>query len=270
MKYGCRAHDYGRFSPAGLAATLRQAGYDAAQLALPKAIEGIDSLAQVRPDQIEAVRAAFDGSGIEITVLSCYQDLGSADAETRRAAVAAVCHALTLQKQLGARQVGSESSCGDLTQEEKAAALPLLTDSVLRIVECAARLDAVFALEPVYVHALGTAQALRALMARVADPAHFKVIFDPVNVLTAETAARQSEVWPEWIETIGGQLAAVHVKDAVFPPVGPRRPTALGEGQMEYGLLRDWLHRAYPDAALLRDEGILPCAAADLQWMKRL
>lgn len=270
MKYGCRAHDYGRFEPEMLASVLHKAGYNAAQVALPKAVAGIESMASVTDEQLMRVRSAFEQAGIELSVLSCYQDLSAEDGEARNRAVELVCLALQYQKKLGACQVGSESACRDLTEDEKAAALPRLTDSVLRIVEHAAKIDAVFALEPVFVHTLGTAAKLRRLIEQVADPAHFKVIFDPVNVLTAETVAHQTELWQEWTQLIGGQLAVVHMKDAIFPASGPRVPTALGEGQMDYTVIAKWLHEAYPNAALLRDEVILPAAPADLAYMQRL
>ena len=41
MKYGCRAHDYGCFTAQELAKVLADNGYNAAQLAMPKAIQGI-------------------------------------------------------------------------------------------------------------------------------------------------------------------------------------------------------------------------------------
>lgn len=270
MKYGCRAHDYGRHTPEKLAAVLQDNGYNAAQLALPKAICGINGMDNIRPDQLEAVRTAFDAHHIQITILSCYRDLSAPDADVRQAAIRDICQALAHQKVLGAGAVGSESACQDLTEEQKAAALPLLTDSVLRIVEKANALDGVFALEPVFVHTLGTPEKARALLEQVADPARFKIIFDPVNVLTARQVPHQDSFWSTWCQVIGPQLAAVHVKDAVFPPQGPRTPTALSEGQMDYTVLRPWLHREHPDAALLRDEVILSCAQADLAYMRRL
>ena len=73
MKYGCRAHDYGCFTAQELAKVLANNGYNAAQLAMPKAIQGIKSLVDVTPDQLEDVRSAFAAANIEITVLSCYQ-----------------------------------------------------------------------------------------------------------------------------------------------------------------------------------------------------
>ena len=250
MKYGCRAHDYGCFTAQELAKVLADNGYNAAQLAMPKAIQGIKSLVAVTPEQLEDVRSAFAAANIEITVLSCYQDLSNPDAEVRRSAVSSVFSALKCQVTLGAGQVGSESACRDLSPEEKAATLPLL--------------------EPVYTHTLGTLEALQKLKETVADPQHFHIIFDPVNVLTADTAAHQAEFWPGWCEVIGKDLACIHMKDALFVPNAPRIPTPLGEGQMDYTILRDWLHREHPDAALLRDEVILSAAQRDLNFIRAM
>ena len=244
--------------------------YNAAQLAMPKAIRGIQNFTDITPAQLTDIRTAFAEAGIEISVLSCYQDLSNPDTAIRENAVAAVCRALHYQKAVGAKHVGSESACRDLTEDEKAATLPLLTDSILRIVEQAAKIDACFALEPVFVHTLGTVEKLRTLKEAVADHDHFHIIFDPVNVLTAADVPRQAAFWPAWCEVIGKDLACVHMKDAVFHPDAPRTPTALGAGQMDYTVIREWLHRDHPDAALLRDEVILPAAQADLAYIKAL
>ena len=154
MKYGCRAHDYGCFTAQELARTLADQGYNAAQLAMPKAIRGIADMNGISPEQLEEIRTAFAEADVEITVLSCYRDLSSPDDGTRTAAVADVCRALHYQKATGAKQVGSESSCRFLTEEQKAAELPLLTDSILRIVEQAAKLDACRALKNSYHNGL--------------------------------------------------------------------------------------------------------------------
>ena len=64
--------------------------------------------------------------------------------------------------------------------------------------------------------------------------------------------------------------ACIHMKDALFVPNAPRIPTPLGEGQMDYTILRDWLHREHPDAALLRDEVILSAAQRDLNFIRAM
>ena len=61
---------------------------------------------------------------------------------------------------IGMGVTGLAASAG-VSEEQKAAELPLLTDSILRIVEQAAKLDACFALEPVFVHALDTVEKRR-------------------------------------------------------------------------------------------------------------
>lgn len=268
MKYGCRAHDLGRYPAAELARRLRQSGCNAAQLTLPKAIAGIDGYDDIRPDQLEAVRTAF--AEVEISVMGCYQDLSCADEDQRRRAVDTVCRALGCGKAVGTKSVGSESACRDLTHEEKLAAIPRLTDSVLRIVERAAALDMVFAIEPVFHHVFYEPEVLDHLLNTVADPVHLKVIFDPVNLLTAGTVLNQDACWQSWTDVIGPRLAAMHIKDARFPVGAPRIDTPLGQGDMDYRTISRWLHRQHPDAALLRDEVIAESFARDMAFLHTL
>ena len=51
MKIGCRAHDYGKHPAQELALILHNAGYQAAQVAVPKAIEGINDYQHISPEQ---------------------------------------------------------------------------------------------------------------------------------------------------------------------------------------------------------------------------
>lgn len=270
MKYGCRAHDYGKQSAASLAQALRTAGYDAAQLAIPRAIEGIGNYADIRETHLLEIKKAFDGENIEISVLSCYMDLTAPDEEARLAGVENVCRRLRDLKTLGARQVGSETSHHALTPAEKAAAVPRMLDSVLRIVEEAARIDAVFAVEPVDFHPLDSLESLQKLLDAVGDPIHLKVIFDPVNLLNAGTVMHQGEAWKSWIQVIGKQLGAMHIKDAYVLSDGTRQLMPLGQGEMDYRAIAAWLHRDYPDIPLIRDEVMLPNAADDLKFMRKL
>ena len=271
MKYGCRAHDLGRYPAAELARRLRQSGCNAAQLTLPKAIAGIDGYDDIRPDQLEAVRTAF--AEVEISVMGCYQDLSCADEDQRRRAVDTVCRALGCGKAVGAKSVGSESACRDLTHEEKLAAIPRLTDSVLRIVERAAALDMVFAIEPVFHHVFYGPEVLDHLLNTVADPVHLKVIFDPVNLFTtkdAQNAAFQAEHWKSWLAVIGKQLGAMHCKDCRIEPDGSKTLVGLGKGQMDYAPILDWLAQYAPETPLIRDEVILECAPADIKILHQM
>ena len=80
MKIGCRAHDYGKHPAQELALILHNAGYQAAQVAVPKAIEGINDYQHISPEQLETLRSGFAAHDVEISVLGCYQDLSDPDA----------------------------------------------------------------------------------------------------------------------------------------------------------------------------------------------
>ena len=87
MKIGVRAHDYGKMEIEQLAKTLHSVGYEAAQLALPKAFAGIDSYEDITLSHLDRIRNAFEKNGIEIPVFGCYMDLGNPDESVRRFAV---------------------------------------------------------------------------------------------------------------------------------------------------------------------------------------
>lgn len=98
IRIGCRAHDYGKHTPVQLAHILHTAGYTGAQLAMPRAIEGIEDFASVTDTQLSAIFQAFDTEDIEITVLSCYMDLSAPDEPARLAGVENVKRCLGVRK----------------------------------------------------------------------------------------------------------------------------------------------------------------------------
>lgn len=269
MKLGCRAHDYGRHTPAELAALLAGRGYNACQLAPVKGLLGVESYRQLTLEDAAAIGAAFQDAGVEISVLGCYMDLSSPDPDIRRTAVENVIHCLELQKAMGAGCVGSESSYDHLDEEEKARRFPLLEDSVLRITEAAARWDGVFAIEPVFWYPLDSIQRTGALLDRVADPQHLGLIFDPANLLKKRDQSRQAEVWSSWLEAFGHRIRAVHIKDFILEG-DTYCPCSLGQGVMDYSAIGSWLVRCCPEMPLLREEVQLSSDLEDLNFMRRL
>lgn len=269
MKLGCRAHDYGRHSPAQLAALLAGKGYNACQLAPAKALQGVDSYQQLTPEDAAAIGEAFSQAGVEISVLGCYMDLSNPDPDIRQAAVSNVIHCLRLQAAMGAGCVGSESSYDHLDEAEKARRFPLLLDSVLRITEAAAQYGGVFAIEPVFWYPLDSLQRTQTLLDAAADPEHLALIFDPANLLKKRNQSHQAEVWNPWLETFGSRIRAMHIKDFVLEG-DVYCPRSLGQGVMDYTAIRRWLARCRPELPLLREEVQLSSDLADLDFMRRL
>ena len=119
MKIGVRAHDYGKMGIEKLAETLHNAGYQAAQLALPKAFAEIDSYADIKPEHLERIRRAFEKWEIEIPVFGCYMDLGNPDEDVRRFAVDTMKTCLAYSREIGAKVLGTETAYPHLSREEK-------------------------------------------------------------------------------------------------------------------------------------------------------
>ena len=118
-RIGCRAHDYGKLPAAELAAVLHAKGYTGAQLAMPRGIAGIADFAHITEEQLAEIRTAFAAQDVEISVLSCYQDLSAPDADARRAAVDAVKRTAGLCQGAGGQMVGSETGAGPLHGRER-------------------------------------------------------------------------------------------------------------------------------------------------------
>ena len=273
IRIGCRAHDYGKHTPAQLAHILHEAGYNGAQLAMPKAIAGVEDFASVTDAQLDAIAQGFAAEDVQITVLSCYMDLSAPDDDARRAAVENVKRCLRYAKQVGAKMVGSETSWSSLSEEEKALRRPLMTDSLQRIAEEAVRQGTVFAVEPVAIHPLCSPEILAALLQAVDAPQNIKVIFDPVNLFTArdaQDAAFQAEHWKTWLTVIGRQLGAIHCKDCRIEADGIKTLVGLRQGQMNYTPIIDWLARYAPDTPLIRDEVLLEHAPADVKILHEI
>ncbi len=270
MKTGVRAHDYGKMEIEKLAETLHGEGYEAAQLAMPKAIVGIENYGDITEDHLERVRRAFERWQVEIPVFGCYMDLGNPDEEIRRYAVDTVKMCLGYTKKVGANVLGTETAYPHLSREERKIWRPYMEDSIKRIVEEAVRLDVKAAVEPVYWHPLEDMETVLDIMEKIGDEEHLRMIFDPVNLLENPETTDQASLWAEWLESTGKYVEAVHVKDFCREADGEYRPVPLGEGVMDYTFLSEWLRANRPDMYLLREEMDPAKAKQDIEFMKRL
>ena len=183
MKIGVRAHDYGKMEIEELATKLYEEGYNAAQLALPKAFMGIDSYGDITLNHVEKIRKAFEDRNIEIPVFGCYQDLGNPNDDIRKNAVDTIKMCLAYSKEVGAKVVGTETAYPRLNTEEKKIWHPHMCDSIKRVMEEAVRLDVKLAIEPVYWHPLDSLEVVMDVINEINDEKHLRIIFDASNIL---------------------------------------------------------------------------------------
>ena len=270
MKIGVRAHDYGKMEIECLAEKLHNEGYEAAQLALPKAFVGIDGYGDITLNHLERIRKAFEEKKIEIPVFGCYQDLGNPDEEIRRNAVDTIKMCLAYSKEVGAKVVGTETAYPRLSAEEKKIWHPHMIDSIKRVVDEAARLDVKLAIEPVYWHPLYSLEIVMDVMEQVGDEEHLRMIFDASNLLEFPDETNQYKYWSEWLEATGKYIEAMHIKDFKLDENGQYVPTCLGDGVIDYTAISEWLHRVSPDMYLLREEMNPETAKRDIEYLRRM
>ncbi len=270
MKIGVRAHDYGKMEIECLARKLNSEGYEAAQLALPKAFVGIDCYGDITLNHLERIRNAFEENKIEIPVFGCYQDLGNPDDDIRKKAVDTIKMCLAYSKEVGAKVVGTETAYPRLNTEEKKVWHPHMIDSIKRVVDEAARLDVKLAIEPVYWHPLDSLEVVMDVMEQVNDEEHLRMIFDASNLLEFPDATDQGKYWTRWLEATGRYIEAMHIKDFRLDEKGCYVPTLLGEGVIDYTAIKRWLHNNAPNMYLLREEMNPVTAAGDIEYLKSM
>lgn len=270
MKIGVRAHDYGKMEIEELARVLKDEGYQAAQVAMPKAFCGIECYEDITPKHLERIRSSFEENGIDIPVLGYYMDLGNPDEEIRANAVKTLKQCLVYGREIGAKMIGTETACKCLSREEKEQWRPFMMDSIKRIMEEAVRLDVKLAIEPVQWHPLENVERVLDVMDEIGDEEHLRMIFDASNVLDAVNCTNQKKYWSDWLEQTGKYIETMHIKDFKVDAAGQYCPTLLGEGVIQYETISRWLHANRPDMYLLREEMNPAAAQRELAFLRKL
>lgn len=268
MKIGVRGHDYGRHGVAEYAGLLHDEGYDTVQLAVPKAIAGVNSFDEITPALLDEISAEFAKQKVEIGVFSCYMDLSNPDDEVRRKAVETFCKGLSYAKAAGAKMTGTETSYEHLGPLEKQRRFPHMMDSLKRITEEAERLSVQIGLEPVAFHPLEDMETAVEVLEEIGSK-RLQLIFDPANLLQRPEEVRQEAYWKRCLALGGERIAALHIKDFQLTSGGERTACALGGGLMELAPFHEWV-KGKQDVAVIRDELDLAFARADIAYLQRM
>jgi sugar phosphate isomerase/epimerase len=253
MKIGVRAHDFGRLEVGELARRVKDAGFDCVQLAPAKAMQNVNSFADITPRVLEDISREFARADVELTVLGCYIEPSLPDRETRLKNVQIFCDNLHHAKELGISVVGTETTHFpiDAPPEEREKVYALLKDSVLRMAEAAEKTGANIGIEPVAEHTLNTPALTRRLLDEVGSD-KLKVILDPVNLLLPATFDEQERIFADAFQCFGAEIVALHVKDIVIES-NEKAWRNIGAGGVRYDLIMPWLRENKPEMRLLRE-----------------
>ena len=258
MRIGVRAHDFGRMSPDELASRIAAKGLTCVQLALNKAIAGLDLQAgDMTPGLAFHVGQAFQRNGVQIAVLGCYINPIHPDPAVRKGLLAFCKDHIRYSRDFGCGLVGLET--GSLNADysphpdnQGEAAFQQMLASISELVQEAQRFGVVVGIEAVTSHTVSTPARMRRLLDTICSN-NLQVIFDPVNLISLENHRDQDRIIRESFDLFGDRIAVIHAKDFTIHD-GAYRQVRTGLGRLNYRLLMDLISRRKPGISILLEE----------------
>ena len=244
IQIGIRLHDVNSQAPSELqtlearAAKAREEGFRCVHLALSKCIKGVSFDSAALNEGLAAyVRRIFREQELDVAVLGCYLNLAHPDREKVREFQSRYYGHLRVAALAGTGMVGTETGAPNAAYQLDAnthtdEALHTFMSNLEPVVEHAEQWGVVLAIEPVWNHIVFSADRALEVIRGIGSP-NLRIIFDPVNLLSAENIEKREKVLGEAMDKLCEHIAMVHLKDYVRE--GERlKSVAAGNGEMNY------------------------------------
>ncbi len=258
MRIGARAHDFGKLPADELARRIAETGMSCVQLALSKAIEGLDLRpGQLNPGLAFEIGQAFHRHGVQIAVLGCYINPIHPDPVTRRSLIGFFKEHLRYARDFGNGLVALET--GSLNADysphpdnQSEEAFREMLGTFEELVAEAEKFGVIVGVEGVATHTISTPARMRRLLDAIPSN-NLQVVFDPVNLLSFENHREQARVVQESFEQFGDRIAIVHAKDFIVEG-NALRTVRAGQGDFNYRPVIQWLEANKPGVSILLEE----------------
>lgn len=260
MLLGVRTHDFGKRSIEEHARTISAKGFKAVQLALPKAITGLDGgLGRLNPGMANYISDTLYKYGIRIAVLGCYINPVHPDRDERRRQLALFKEYLCYARDFGCSVVGTETGSLNVDfsfnpDNHGEEAFDLLVGSMCELVEEAEKFGVRVAVEGVAKYVMNSPERIRRLIDRIGSN-HLQVIFDPANLLTIDNYLDQDRIIKESFELFGDRIVALHAKDFIVG-AGELQSVQAGKGSLHYELVFRLLKQYKPLSYVLMEDTV--------------
>lgn len=257
-RIGMRAHDYGTRLIEETAGLVHQDGFGTIQLALKKACADFTSFDDMlTKEKAINIRQALEEQGVDISVLGVYLNYAHQDQSKRDTSIDIACQHMRLFHEFGCQVVGTET--GSLDPDYKwhpdnhsAYALNEFAKSVEKILITTDEVKGAFAVEAVAHHIIHTPQRMNEFIETMSDP-NLYVIFDPVNIITAENANRQKRLMYEMFELLEDRIRVIHAKDFIIVD-GEIKVVRPGQGMLDYDFLMDLIQQSQTSMDVLAED----------------
>ena len=272
MRIGVRAHDFGRLPAGELAAKIAAMGLSCVQLAVTKAIAGLDlKPGDMSPGLAFHIGQAFRRHNLQIAVLGCYVNPIHPDPKTRATLLGLFKEHLRYARDFGCGLVALESGSVNADysphpDNHGEAAFRDTTASLAELVAEAERFGVIVGIEGVTGHVVSTPGKMRRLLDSIGSN-NLQVVFDPVNFLDGENYRDQDRIIQESFELFGDRIAIIHAKDFVVEH-GAFRHVRSGGGQLNHELLLGLIEARKPCISVLLEETTPETVGESMQFLQ--
>lgn len=274
INLGVRAHDFGKLPAHQLAATVAAHGFTCVQLALAKALDGINTdTGSFSPGMARHVRQAFERHDVAISVLGCYINPIDPDETRRQQQMIRFKEHLRYARDFGcsvvATETGSRNADWSLHPDNASdSTLAELTDQIGELVLEAEKFGVFVCIEGVTRHVVSTPGRMKRVLDSIGSP-NLQVLFDPVNLLSLENHQDQQQVMDQAFALFGDKIAVIHAKDYVVAPA-ELKPALIGEGALQFQTLFHHLRSRKSYIDVLLEETSPATVAVSVRNLKQL
>ncbi len=286
LRFGLRAHDFGRFPPEILAEKLAAFEPASIQVALAKAFPDMPADVEfLSPGYARRIRQIFKARGIAIAVLGCYINPVHPDFGEREKQLKRFEEHLRFARDFGCSIVGTETGslnpdCSFHPGTQGPEVFDRLCESVGRLARVAERCGSIVGIEPVAdQHTISTIERTRELIERIHSPA-LGIIFDPVNLIPAAGLGAaglgaaglgegQAAFFERAFAAFGRHIVAVHAKDFRLENGKKSEALAAGAGDFDFEAFFRLLQAEKPEIDVILENTSPATAPAALQFVAR-
>jgi L-ribulose-5-phosphate 3-epimerase len=258
MNLGVRAHDIGTLSVEELAEKVAEKGFSAVQLALAKALVGVNSeLGAQSPGMAKYIGNTFAKNNVQIAVLGCYINPVDPDLEFRRKSLDRFKEHIRYARDYGCSIVATETGSFNSdysfhpdNHSEKG--FQTIVESIKELVEEAEKFGVIVGVEAVTKYTINSPKTMKRLLDAIPSN-NLQVVFDPVNVLDMDNYKNQDEVIKEAFELFGDRIVIIHAKDFSVEE-GEVKTVPVGKGSLNYELILKELKQRKPYINVLMED----------------
>jgi len=252
MKLGIFSKTFPGGEPKAVFSQVKQAGYAAVQHNMECC--GLPSMPdEIPPGAIEAIRAAAESNGVEISANSATYNMAHPDPAVRALGLsrfkllASVAHAMgTRLLTLCTGTLDPENMWRRHPGNDSPEAWRLMRGSMESAVALADQYDIDLGIEPELANVISSAERAKRLIDELRSP-RVRIIMDAANLFELGSLERQRAIVASGIDLLAGRISIAHAKDRT--PDG--RFTTAGKGVVDYPHFLHCLRKAGFDGPLI-------------------